>query len=418
MKPMTKSNVLNIQHWHTQQGVPVYFVHTPELPMLDINVVFNAGSSRDADKPGLADLTCGLLDEGTKKLSADEIARHFDAVGANYRAGIRQDSGYVCLRSLTEPDFLNAALNTFTQVLNEPVFSKEAFERVKKQMLTGLEAGLQQPATLAQDAFYAALYPDHPYGHPLSGDIESVKQLTKEDVIDFYKRYYVTNNALIALVGDINKTQAQKIAEQIVGALPTGHMPASLQLATPAPATSKAISFPSQQTTIYLGQLSITPTDPDYFPLLVGNYTLGSGGMVSRLFHEVREQKGLVYGVHSAFMPLLARGTFSIKLQTRNEEAQNAIDLTREVVNTFVQKGPTDAELCAAQKNILGGFPLELASNSSILGQLIRIGFYKLPLDYLDTYREKIAAITTQQICAVFQKHVQLDQLVQVTVGQ
>jgi zinc protease len=415
---MTVTNVLNIQHWRTSQGVPVYFVHTPELPMLDINVVFNAGASRDGDKPGVANLTSGLLDEGTQQLSADEIARRFDAVGANYHSGIRQDSGYLCLRSLTEPEFLNSALDTFTQVLGEPIFSVESFERVRKQMLIGLETGLQQPATLAQDAFYAALYPTHPYGHPLSGDIASVNQLTQEDVVSFYKQYYVANNALIALVGDIDKAQASKIAEQIVSRLPAGDVADSLELATAAPVVSKSILFPSQQTTIYLGQVSITPTDPDYFPLMVGNYTLGSGGMVSRLFHEVREQKGLVYGVHSSFMPLLARGLFSIKLQTRNEEAQNAIDLTRDVVKGFVEKGPTDAELSSAQKNILGGFPLELASNSNILGQLIRIGFYKLPLDYLDTYREKIAAVTQQQICTAFQKHVQLDQLVKVTVGQ
>jgi len=415
---MSEHPVLNIQHWRTSQGVPVYFVHTPELPMVDIHVVFNAGSARDGDKPGVADLTCGLLDEGTQQLSADEIARRFDAVGANYHAGIRQDSGYVCLRSLTHADFLTSALDTFTQVLSQPIFSPESFERVRKQMLTGLEEGLQEPATLAQNAFYTALYPDHPYGHPLSGDIASVNQLTRDDVIRFYQQYYVASNALIALVGDIDKEQAHKIAEQLVGQLPTGNVAVLLDLASTAPVVSEAIHFPSQQTTIYLGQVGITPADPDYFPLMVGNYTLGSGGMVSRLFHEVREQKGLVYGIHSSFMPLLARGPFSLKLQTRNEEAQNAIDLTCEVVKQFVQHGPTDAELSAAQKNILGGFPLELASNSNILGQLIRIGFYHLSLNYLDTYRDKIAAVSKSQICAAFQKHVRLDQLVRVTVGQ
>jgi zinc protease len=167
-----------------------------------------------------------------------------------------------------------------------------------------------------------------------------------------------------------------------------------------------------------MGQVGITPTDPDYFPLLVGNYTLGGGGMVSRLFHEVREQKGLVYGIHSGFSPLLARGTFALKLQTRNEEAKNAIAITRDVVEKFIQEGPTENELSAAQKNIIGGFPLDLASNSSILGQLGRIGFYQLPLDYLDTYRDKVAAVTQAQIRAAFQKHVQIDQFVTVQVGQ
>jgi zinc protease len=415
---MIKASVLDIQHWRTSKGTPVYFVRTPQLPMVDINLVFNAGAARDGDKLGIADLTCGLLDEGTAQFSADEIAQRFDSVGANYHAGIRQDSAYISLRSLVDPEFFNPALATFTDLLCNPAFSTASFERVRKQMLSGLEEDLQQPATIAQNAFYAALYPNHPYGHPISGNIASVNQLTREDVMDFYKRHYVASNVLIAMVGDIDIDHAKTITEQLVKDLPLGEVAPALSLAAVAPATSQSIAFPSQQTTIYLGQIGIIPKDPDYFSLLVGNYTLGSGGMVSRLFHEVREKKGLVYGVHSSFMPLLARGTFSMKLQTRNEEAQNAIDLTCEVTREFVQQGPTEAELAAAKKNILGGFPLELASNASILGQLVRIGFYQLPLDYLDTYRDTVAAVTQEQICAAFQKHVQLDKLVRVTVGR
>lgn len=414
---MAQSPVLNIQHWRTSQGTPVYFVHTPELPMVDIRLIFTAGSAHDADKLGVAELTSCLLDEGTRQLSPDEIAERFDRVGAVYHAGVRQDLSYISLRSLTDPNFLTPALDVLTQVLGEPTFSSESFERVRKHMLTGLEEDLQQPATLAQNAFYAALYPSHPYGHPISGNLSSLPKLTREDAMHFYQRYYTPKNALVALVGNVSVEQAQEIAEQLISHLPAGEAASSLNLAHSVPTTFQAINFPSQQTTIYLGQVTITPQEPDYFPLMVGNYTFGNGGMVSRLFHKVREEKGLVYGIHSSFMPLLARGPFSIKLQTRNEEAQNAIDLTLEVLAEFLKNGSTAVELLAAQKNIMGGFPLELSGNANILGQLVRIGFYQLPLDYLDTYCEKIAAVTQEDICTAFQKHVQLDRLVRVTVG-
>lgn len=415
---MARQVILNIQHWRTSQGTPVYFVHTPELPMIDIRVVFNAGSSRDGGKLGVSDLTSGLLDEGTSRFSADEIAEKFDNLGAVYHAGIRQDSAYMSLRSLTDPNFLTPALDLFQQLLSEPAFSAESFERVRKQILTCLEEDLQQPATLAQDAFYAVLYAAHPYGHPLSGDIASVNALTREDVINFYQRYYSARNALVALVGNVQVERAREIAEQLMRRLPSGEAAPKLNLAQSASSISQAIDFPSQQTTIYLGQVGITPQEPDYFPLLVGNYTLGGGGMVSRLFREVREQKGLVYGIYSAFMPLFARGPFSLKLQTRNEEAKNAIDLTRTILQHFVQEGPTTAELIAAQKNLIGGFSLDLAGNANILAQLVRIGFYQLPLDYLDTYCSQIAAVTQQQICEAFRRHIQPDTLVQVTVGR
>lgn len=415
---MAQRSVLNIQHWRTSQGTPVYFVHTPELPMVDMRIVFGAGAARDGDKPGVADLTNGLLDEGTSQLSADEIAERFDRVGAVYHAGIHQDSSYISLRSLTDPKFLKSALDILKQILSDPTFSVESFERVRKQILISLEEDLQQPAALAFNAFYAALYPNHPYGHPLAGDLLSLAKLTREDVVRFYKQYYTANNALLALVGDVSLAEARDMAEQLIAHLPTGDAPPSLRLAESAHPVFESINFPSQQTTIYLGQVGITPQDPDYFPLMVGNYTLGSGGMVSRLFHEVREQKGLVYGIHSTFVPLLARGPFSLKLQTRNEEVKNAIDLTRKILHQFVQEGSSESELLAAQKNIIGGFPLELSGNTSILSQLIRIGFYQLPLNYLDTFCEKIAAVTQEKICAAFQKHVQLDQLVQVTVGE
>ncbi len=413
-----KKPVLNIEHWSTTQGAPVYFVHTPELPMLDIRLVFQAGLCRDGHQSGLSNLTSGLLDEGTHQLSADELAQQLDTLGALYQTGVRHDSAYISLRSLTDPNFLSPSLALLKQMLSEPAFLNEPFERVKNQILMGLKEEQQEPASLAQNAFYKALYPDHPYGNSISGTLDSVKQITRADVVKFYREYYTAQNVLIALVGDITSEKAKEIAEELVQSLPTGKAAASLKTANLAPVNTQAISFSSQQTAILLGQVAINIQSADYFPLIVGNYTLGGGGMVSRLFREVREKKGLVYGIYSAFLPLWAKGPFVIKLQTRNEEAQNAINLVHEILCDFVKNGPTEAELLAAKKNIIGGFPLELAGNANIIAELVRIGFYQFPLDYLDTYRDKITAVTQAQICAAFQKHINPDQLVKVMVGK
>lgn len=415
---MSKTPVLNIQTWRTTGNIPVYFVHTPGLPMLDIRVVFNAGSARDADKPGLADLTNALLDEGTQQLSADDIAKRFDEVGAIYRAAIRQDMASVGIRSLTSPQFLTSALDTFVQILTQPIFSQEAFLRVQKQLLTGLEAEQQQPATVAQKAFYAQLYGSHPYAHPLAGTIDTISQLTREDVSNFYQRYYTAENAMVVLVGNITTPEAEQIVKQIVQDLPSGEAAQPIAAATSAAVVHHAVEFPSQQTTIYMGQVAITPQDDDFFPLLVGNYTLGSGGMVSRLFNEVREKHGLVYGIHSYFLSMKARGPFAISLQTRNEETQRAIAMTQHLLTDYVHHGPTASELLAAKRNIVGSFPLELASNSDILMQVMKIAFYELSLDYLDTYRDRVNAVSMEDIRTAFQRHVQPDKLVMVTVGE
>lgn len=419
LPPTKSSSLVAIEHWTTTKGIKVFFVRTPDLPMLDIQVVFKAGSGRDDNKPGLAQFTNALLDEGTTKLSADQIAQQLDNVGAVYSSEVTQDMAAVGLRSLTEDKYLNTALQTFKQILTEPSFQSEAFNRVEKQILIALQDQLQQPAIIARKAFYKLLYDNQPYNHLVLGSAESIQQISLQDIKQFYKQYYVGKNAILAMVGDISTDKAKEIAENLTESLPEGEMVKPLPL---APSTSQTqqefIHFPAQQTSILLGQVGITPEDPDYFALHLGNYVLGGGVFIARLFTQVREQKGLAYQVISGFHPLQARGPFAIFLQTRNEKAKDAIQLAKKMLVEFVQTGPKEAEINLSKKNITGGFALELASNSNILAHLIYIGFYGLPLDYLDTYRQKINAVTSDQIIAAFKHHIHPDSLVTVTVGQ
>jgi zinc protease len=407
-----------IEHWQTSNGARVYYVAAPELPMVDIHIIFDAAAAREKI-PGVAMMTNDLLEEGAGKLDADQIADAFAAVGAHYGSGSYRDMSLVNLRSLTKPELLDKAVATLTSVITQPTFPEDAFERERKQMLISLQAKKQSPGAIAGDAYFEALYGDHPYGHDADGTEESVKSIKRQDLIEHHKRYYVGRNAVIAIVGAVDKQQAKQLAETILGKLPAGKAAPAL----PAVASLKQAEvikkeYPSTQTHILVGQPAIKRGDKDYFALMVGNHILGGSGLVSRLSDEIREKRGLSYSTYSYFSPMHQRGPFTLGLQTRNDKADEALKLLRQTLTEFMDKGPTEKELEAAKKNITGGFALNLDSNSKIVENIAMMGFYHLPLDYLDTYTQKVDAVTTDQIKAAFKRHVQPDRMVTVMVGE
>lgn len=407
-----------IQHWTTGNGARVYFVAAPELPMVDIRVVFDAGSARDGKLPGLAMLTNGMLEEGAGKLDADAIAVRFDSLGARFSASSQRDMAIASLRSLTKPNLLDPALDTFALLLKNPTVPTDALERVRRQMLIGLQAEEQDPGDIASKAFNSALYGSHPYGSHPSGTVKSIKAMTRKDVLAFHHHYYVGHNAVVAIVGAVTRDQAAQLAEKAVGSLPAGEAAAPLPPVAPlTKAESKHIDYPSTQTHVLMGQPGVFRGDPDYFPLYVGNHILGGSGLVSRLSDEVREKRGLSYSVYSYFQPMLRKGPFVLGLQTRTASTAESLKVLRQTLDDFVKNGPTREELLAAKKNITGGFPLKVDSNSDILGYIAMIGFYGLPLDYLDTFNSKIEAVTIGQIRDAFARRVQPDKMVTVTVG-
>ncbi len=407
-----------IETWTTANGARVYFVPAPELPIVDVRIVFDAGSAKDGGKDGVAQLTSSLLGEGAGELNADQIAERFEGLGAQFGGDAQRDMAIVSLRSLTEPSLLDPALATLTTVLTQPSFPADALERERSRMLVSLQSEKESPGDIASKAFFAALYPDHPYGTPPLGTEESVKALSREDARAFYQRYYVARNATVAIVGALDRKGAERIADQVLGKLPAGEAAASVP-AVPAPVESKPqrINYPSEQTHILLGQPGITRDDPDYFPLYVGNHILGGSGLVSRISDEVREKRGLSYSAYSYFIPMRAAGPFTAGLQTRNNQAEQALAVLREVMQTFIEKGPAEKELIAAKKNITGGFALRLDSNSKIVDNLAMIGFYQLPLDYLDAFNQRVEAVTAAQIRDAFKRRVDPQRMTTVIVG-
>lgn len=408
-----------IQHWTLSNGARVYFVESRELPMMQLRVVFDAGSSRDPEeKAGVANLTAAMLDEGMGKLGADEIARRFEGVGAEFGAGVDRDMASVNLRSLSDSALLDPALELFSQILAEPAFPAENLERQRAQVQVSLQKDAQSPGAIAEKAFYRELYGQHPYASDPPGNEKSLKTITREDLLAFHRRHYVGANAWVVIVGDASKRQARKIAERVVGRLPPGK---ALKPVPPVntlySARQKQIAFPATQTHLIMGQPGIRRGDPDYFPLYVGNYILGGGGLVSRLSAEVREKHGLSYSVYSYFYPMRVPGPLFIGLQTKNSQRDQALKMVRQVVSDFVVKGPTDAELEAAKKHITGSFPLRLDSNGKIAENLAVIGFYGLPLTYLDDFIARVEAVSADQIRKAFRQRVHPEQMVTVTVG-
>ena len=407
-----------IEHWRTTNGVPVYFIPTRELPMVDAQILFNAGSIRDGERPGLAMMTNALLEEGAGDWSADVIADRLDRIGARFSAGSRRDSAWASLRSLVDPRYLQPAVETVARLLKEPTFAPDAVERVRKQMLSGLQERAQSPGAIAQDAFFKALYGDHPYGSPPHGTTASVNAITRADLQTFHRRYYTTANVVVALVGDLDRSAAERLANALVGELPVGEAAPPPPPAPTVP-TNRTIRIPhpSSQSHILIGQMGVNRTDPDYYALYLGNHVLGGNGLVSQLAQEIREKRGLAYGAYSAFSPMRQAGPFLINLQTRNDQADTALQVAQTTLREFTANGPSAEALEEARQNITGGFALDLAGNGKLASALGLIAFYGLPLDYLQNYIGTINGITLEQVKHAWQRHVQPDQMTTVIVG-
>lgn len=407
-----------VEQWTTDNGLRVYYSQAPGLPILDMRLAFDAGSDRDGDKPGVASLTSFMLDKGTGKQDADAIAYSFESVGANFSASADLDMASASLRTLTDPSFLDPALDMYIKVVSQPSFPERDLQRVKNQTLIALKRQNQEPEQIANKALFAAVFQGHPFANPTLGTEASVAGLTRDDVASFHASHFGARNAVLAMIGDISRETAESYAKRIAAALPAGSDLAPIPQVQPL-ASAQVIQqpYPSEQAHVMIGQPGTYRGDPDYFTLYVGNQVLGGGGFSSRLVKEVRIARGLSYSVYSAFQPEVVAGPFIAGLQTRADQAEQAAALTNETIKRFVTDGPTPAELKDAQDNIVAGFPLRIDSNAELVTYLALIGYYKLPLDYLDTFTSNVSAVTVDGVKETFKRRLQPDRMVTVVVG-
>ena len=417
---------LPIQRWTAANQAEVLLIESPALPMVDVQIDFDAGSRRDpATQAGLASAVSAMMSkgvrarEGAPALDENALGEAWADLGAMFGASAGSDRFSVTLRSLTVPDVLQSALQLAARQLADPTFASEVWSTERARFIAAIKEANSQPGTQAQRAYARAVYGTHPYGY--EPDDTSLQAITPHDLRQFHDRYLTACRARVSIVGALNRAQAEAAVERLLSLLPSGGsceaLPGVSDVQPLQAATERIIALNSAQAHVLMGQPGIARSDPAFFPITVGNYILGGGGFVSRLTEQVREKRGLSYSVYSYFAPGLHAGAFTVGLQTRPDQATQAVQVATEVLRQFVEKGPTEQELKAAKDNLVGGFALRLDSNRKLLDQLANIGWNRLPLNYLDTWTDDVQRVTVADIQAAFRRVLQPDRMVTVIVG-
>ena len=419
---------LPIQHWTQPSGAKVYLVESHGIPMLDVQLDFDAGDRRDpADKAGLATIVSRMNRKGLAAragqpaLDENQLSEAWADLGAGLTVSASADRLSFALRTLSYPDLLPQAVALAARQLGEPAFPEAIWTEERARISAAIREANTRPATLASKAFAAAVYGAHPYGYDTTE--ASLARISVADMRQFYARFVEPCRARVSLVGDVTRAQADALVKALLARLPQRDaarceaLPPVAEVAPLSAPVTRAIAFESAQAHVLIGQPGYKRSDPDFFALTVGNYTLGGGGFVSRLTTEVREKRGLTYSVYSYFAPGLHAGAFTIGLQTRPDQAAQAVEVARAVLAKFVADGPTEAELKAAKDNLVGGFALRIDSNAKLLDNVANIAWNNLPLNYLDTWTAQVEKITAADIKAAFARKLQPERMVTVVLG-
>lgn len=399
-------------------GARVQVAEQPAVPMVIVDVLVDAGSRLDPPgQEGIANLTADLLTEGAGGRTAEQIHETVDFLGASLNSEAGEDLAYLNLRALRK-DF-DAGLDLWADSLLRPTFDKTEVERRRTAILAAIRASEDNPGTVADRAFNKALFGPAPYGHPTDGWPETVRKLTRQEVVDFYQRWYRPSRSIITVVGDVKAAEVvAALEEKLKGwrddGVPVAATPASPPLAAPM---SVVIDKPLTQANIVLGHRGVARDNPDWFALTVMNHILGGGAFSSRLFDSVRTKGGLAYSVASSFSGSKDPGSFKVVMQTKGASASEAIAKAREEIEGLRTAPVSDAELQEAKEYLTGSFPMRFDSNAKITGMLAQIEFYGLGNDYLDKFAERINGVTAADVQRVAQQYLHPDELVLVVVG-
>lgn len=419
--------LLPIQHWTETNGAKVYLVESPVIPMVDVQIDFDAGSRRDpAGQSGLANAVAAMASKGVTAAGAEpaldenQLGEAWADLGASFDAGAGNDALHYALRSLTDAPLLDRAAHLAARQIAEPSWSNDIWQRDRARWVASIKESNTRPATVAGHAFAAAVYGNHPYGTRTTE--ETLARIGVADMQAFHRQSVATCRAKVSIVGAVTRAQAQTLVTTLLSRLPATSSCAPLPpvaevAALTAPSAEQDIPFVSAQAHVLIGQPGFQRRDPDFLALLVGNHILGGGGFVSRLTNEVREKRGLSYSVYSYFAPGMHAGAFTVGLQTRPDQAAEAVKVSRDVIAKFVADGPTAAELRAAKDNLIGGFALRIDSNKKLLGNVANIAWNDLPLDYLDHWTDRVEALTVADVRAAMARKLQPENMVTVVVG-
>jgi len=418
--------ILPIDQLESYKGAKGYLVQTKALPMVDIEVSIDAGDRYDPiGKGGLADMVAGLMNYGVRGdqglLSEAQIADEIADLGANITLSVSGERAILRIRSLSRKDLRDRAVKLAAAMLSAPTYEAKIVEREKQRTITSLLEAETKPEFVLERRFTKSVYGNYPLANLPT--VKSVAAVSTQDLTQFHKQFYRGDRMMVSIVGDVNRSQANEIMQALLQKVPqSGPAIEKLPVLQRSPIEPLAqretqVPFDSQQAHIAMGMTAITRSNPDYFPLLVGNYILGGGGFVSRLMAEVREKRGLAYSVFSYFAPGKDTGIFQAGLQTKNDQAALALEVMSLTIGKFIADGPTPSELIAAKSNLVNGYPLRIDNNRKLLDNVSSIVWNDLPLDTMEIWTKQVEAVTLEQVTAAFQKYLAMDRMRIVVLG-
>jgi zinc protease len=405
LPPITKTTVGN--------GLTVYIMPTSRLPLVDFRLVVRAGAVNDpTGKEGLASLTADLLTQGAGERNAQQIAEDIAFVGGDLAASADAEQ-LVVTCEVMKKDF-DHGLAMFRDVIVSPTFPEEEFERKKSEALAAIAASKDDPATVASTNLLPFLLGNSPLGHPAIGWEAGVQSLRREDVKRFHETMVTPENAVLAVVGDIDPKQVKKALDKAF----KDWKKSKAERGSPYPPLlrdgGKRVEIVNKpevtQTQIRLACVGVPRNHPDYYPIMVANTILGSG-FTSRLVDEIRVNKGLTYSIRSGFTMYQAAGMFGVTTFTKNETIRQTIDETVAVIEKLRKDGPTEEELAKAKTYLTGLFPLGLQAPDNLAARLLDVAFYGLPEDYLTTYPDRMNAVTMEDCRRALKSYFCTDEL-------
>lgn len=418
--------ILPIEKLDGYKGAQAYLVQTKTLPMVDIEVSIDAGDRYDpVGKSGLADMVAGLMNYGARGdkglLTEAQIADELADLGANIGLSVGGERAILRIRSLSRKDLRDRAVQLAAAMLSAPTYDPQIVEREKQRTITSLREAETKPEFVLERRFKKLVYGSYPLAD--SPTVQSISAIHVNDLKQFHKQFYRGDRVIVSIVGDVDRSQAAEIVQTLLKQIPWSGQPIpklpDLQRSPVETLAQREIQIPfdSQQAHIAMGMTAVARNNPDYFPLLVGNYILGGGGFVSRLMSEVREKRGLAYSVFSYFTPGKENGIFQAGLQTKNDQAALALDILSTTIAQFIANGPTPAELEAAKSNLMNGYPLRIDNNRKLLDNVSSIAWNDLPLDTMEIWTKQVEAVTLEQVKASFQKYLAMDRMKIVVLG-
>jgi zinc protease len=409
-----------IQRTTLDNGLKLIVIEHHELPVVAFHVVLNSGSALDPPpKAGLADLTAGLLRKGTTTRSATQIAQEIDFVGGGLGAGSGLDATYATCQVLAK--HFDVGLELLSDIVLNPTFKEDEIDRLRQQTLSGIKEKKSDPGSVAHEKFRKFVFGDHPYGQPAEGTEKSVAAIGRDDIVNFHRRHYVPNNAILAVVGDVEPQEAIKKVKARFSRWESGEVTRP-DLVEPPAITGHQILLVDKpdltQTYIRLGHLGIERKNPDYFAVKLMNYILGGGGFASRLMDEVRSKRGLTYDVYCSFDYDKLKGAFEVETFTRNDSTAAAISAIIQQIKKIRADGVTDKELEDTKSFYSGYFPLQFETPGQIATEILNVELYGLGEDYLKNYRKNINAVTKEDVIMAARKYLNPDNMKLVVVSK